>query len=40
MIRLMHPVTGMNPFATARCADVGDVSIFVGLGASWEVEAP
>ena len=27
MIRLMHPVTGMNPFATARCADVGDVSI-------------
>ncbi len=25
MIRAMHPVTGMRPFAAANCADLGDV---------------
>lgn len=27
MIRLIHPVSGTNPFATANCADLGDVSV-------------
>jgi len=26
MIRVMNPVTGVNPFALANCADLGDVS--------------
>lgn len=27
MIRLVHPVSKVNPFATANCADLGDVSV-------------
>ena len=26
MIRTLNPVTGVNPFASANCADVGDIS--------------
>lgn len=27
MIRQFHPVSGLNPFATANCADMGDVAV-------------
>lgn len=27
MIRLIHPISGLNPFATVNCADLGDVAI-------------
>ena len=27
MIRQVHPATGLNPFTTANCADVGDVPV-------------
>ena len=27
MIRQLHPVSGLNPFETVNCADLGDVAV-------------